>query len=210
MILETLELGDLQTNCYILGCNQTREALVIDPAAEAERIFAVLEKHGLRLTTIVFTHAHADHIAASGELKKATGAKILLHRDDAPLLADPQKNLTSWVDANLVLPSADELLNDGDKVEVGAEIRLEVLHTPGHTPGGICLLGAGLLFSGDTLFAGAVGRHDLFGGDFKALIASLMNRLKPLPDDTKVYSGHGPESTMGIEKQENLYLTTDW
>lgn len=210
MILETLMVGNLQTNCYLLGCEETREALVIDPGAEPGYIQETLEKHELRLTTIVLTHAHADHIGACGELKEATGAKILVHREDAPLLTDPHLNLAAYIGSELTLPPAEVLLADGDQVEFGAGIRLTVLHTPGHTRGSICLLGEELLFSGDTLFAGSVGRTDFPGGSFKELINSLKEQLLELPDATQVYPGHGPSSTMGIEKRDNPYLTTDF
>lgn len=209
MIVEILVVGPMQTNCYVVGCEISREALVIDPGAESERIQETLKENGLRVNTIVLTHAHADHSGAAGELKKATGAKLVLHRDDAPVLADPHLNLAAYFDPAIVFPTPDGLLADGDRVECGT-IGLEVLHTPGHTPGCICLLGEGVLFSGDTLFAGSIGRNDLPGGNFKDLIASLKNRLMPLPDATRVYPGHGPDSVMGFEKRENPYLTTEW
>ncbi|MBE0466375.1 MAG: MBL fold metallo-hydrolase [Candidatus Desulforudis sp.] len=210
MILEILVVGPLQTNCYLLGCEETREALVIDPGAEAGRIQEALGKHELKLTKVVLTHAHADHIGACGELKEATGAKILVHRDDAPLLADPHQNLTAYLGPGEIFPPADVLLSEGDTVEFGAGLRFSVLHTPGHTRGSICLLGDNLLFSGDTLFAGSVGRTDFPGGSFRELVISLRKRLLPLPDATKVYPGHGPTSTMEFEKQDNPYLTTEW
>jgi len=210
LILDTLVVGALQTNCYILGCPNTREALVIDPGAEAELIGSTLDKHGLKLKTVVLTHGHADHIGACGELRREPGVTLAIHREDAPLLSDTHRNLTAYIGPPLTLSAAETLLGDGDRVEFGAGIQLTVLHTPGHTRGSICLLGEGFLFSGDTLFAGAVGRTDFPGGDFKTLIASLKNRLEPLPDDTRVYPGHGPASTMGVEKRENPYLTTEW
>jgi len=209
LVLDALMVGALQTNCYILGCPETREALVIDPGAEAELIVGALDKHGLKLKTVVLTHGHADHIGACGELRRVPGVTLAVHREDAPLLSDAHRNLTAYIGSPLTLPAAERLLGDGDRVECGT-VGLTVLHTPGHTRGSICLHGEGLLFSGDTLFAGAVGRTDFPGGDFKTLIASLKNRLMPLPDDTVVYPGHGPASTMGIEKEENPYLTTDW
>lgn len=210
MILEILVVGPLQTNCYLLGCEEIREALVIDPGAEAGRIQEALGKHELKLTKMVLTHAHADHIGACGELKEATGAKILVHRDDAPLLADPHQNLTAYLGPGETFPPADVLLSEGDAVEFGAGLRFTVLHTPGHTRGSICLLGENLLFSGDTLFAGSVGRTDFPGGSFRELVISLREQLLPLPDATKVYPGHGPTSTMEFEKQDNPYLTTEW
>ncbi len=210
MILETLVVGSLQTNCYVLGCPETREALVIDPGAEAGRIRTVLEKQGLQLKKLVLTHAHGDHIGACGELREATGAQVLVHREDAGLLTDPHRNLTAYLGSALTLPPADVLLSDGDVVEFGAGISLTVLHTPGHTQGSICLLGDDVLFSGDTLFAGAVGRTDFPGGSFQELTRSLVRRLLPLPDEIRVYPGHGPASTMGEEKRDNPYLTTDW
>lgn len=210
MILETLVLGPLQTNCYILGCPASGDGLVIDPGAEAGRVEAVLKKHGLKLGKIILTHGHADHIGACGELKQSTGAKILVHREDAALLTDPHLNLTAYTGFPCAFPQADVLLDDGDVVELGAATTLTVLHTPGHTRGSICLLGPNRLFSGDTLFAGSVGRTDFPGGSFKELLNSLKERILPLADDVLVYPGHGPSSTIGFEKRENPYLTTEW
>ena len=209
MILETLVVGPLETNCYLLGCPQTREALVIDPGADAARISAALAKQELRLVKMVLTHAHADHIGACAELKEKTGAALLVHREDAPLLTDPHRNLTAYLGPARAFPPADRLLADGDEVTAGRNVRLEVLHTPGHTRGSICLSGAGVLFSGDTLFAGAVGRTDFPGGSLEELVRSL-KRLLPLPDAVRVYPGHGPASTMAAEKRDNPYLTAEW
>jgi len=182
-----LAVGALETNCHIVKSAETEEAALIDPGAEADRILNALDAGSLKAVCIVNTHAHFDHIGADETVRARTGAPILLHSREPISAFRP-----------------DRLLEDGDHVTFGAS-QLQVMHTPGHTPGSICLVGEGLLFSGDTLFAGDVGRTDLPGGDEEALLRSL-RRLLALDDSIVVHPGHGPSSTMGREKRFNPYL----
>ncbi len=179
--------------------------MVIDPGDEAERILEVVDRLGVTVKYIVNTHGHVDHIGADLELKNRTGAPLCIHRLDAALLADPGRNLSSWT-SPLPPVAPSRLLEEGDVVEVGS-LRFEVLHTPGHTPGGICLSGAGVVFSGDTIFAGSVGRSDFPGGSHATLIRSIKDKLLVLPDETVVYPGHGPTTTIGEERCSNPFIT---
>lgn len=205
MLLETLALGWFAANCYIVGCPATREGMIIDPGDEPERILEAVQRLKITVRCIVNTHGHADHIGANRDVKDATGAPVCIHRLDAPLLADPARNLSAWAGDPLAPVAPGRLLEDGDLVEVG-QLRFRVLHTPGHTPGGICLAGEGVVFSGDTLFAGSVGRTDFPGGSHGALIRSIREKLLLLPDDTVVYPGHGPSTTIGEERAGNPFL----
>ncbi|MDI6709337.1 MAG: MBL fold metallo-hydrolase [Bacillota bacterium] len=209
MILETLVLGELAVNCYIVGCRESKEALVIDPGSDAPVIGRRVESLGLHVRAIVLTHGHWDHAGAAAALRKATGAELLCHRAEEALLADPEGNLSTFFTGVARLPVPDRLLSDGDRVRAG-RLSFTVLHTPGHTPGGLCLHGEGIVFTGDTLFAGAVGRTDFHGGDFRVLLASIREKLLPLDDATVVYPGHGPASSIGDERRENPYLATEW
>lgn len=205
MILETMVVGDLGTNCYVVGCDKTKEALIIDPGGEPDRIMRAAEKLGVKVTGILNTHGHADHIGAVETLRRRLNAPLMIHRDDAPLLESPGKNLSLWGGLNLRISPADRLLKEGDEVKVG-ELTFKVLHTPGHTPGGICLVGHGKAFCGDTLFAGSVGRTDVPGGSWSQLIASIREKVMSLPDETEVFPGHGPSTTVGEERSSNPFL----
>ena len=189
MIIKQLEIGYMDNFCYIVGCEKTRKALVIDPGRDVDRIVSAAEKQGLEIETIVNTHGHGDHTAGNAELKSLTGAKIIIHALDAA-----------------GYPTADVLLEDEKILQLG-EITFDVIHTPGHTPGGICLHAQGNLFTGDTLFVGDSGRTDLPGGDRPTLGKSI-RRLMQLPDDTIIWPGHNygptPTSTIGWEKRNNV------
>ncbi|RYD03972.1 hypothetical protein N752_17980 [Desulforamulus aquiferis] len=162
MIIEELPVGNLEANCYIIGCSETGESAVIDPGDEVERILERLSQQGLKNTAIILTHGHADHIGAVGQLKKATNAPVMIHSQDGTMLTNPALNLSSWLGEQLAFKPADRLLEDGDQIQVGNLI-LDVIHTPGHTPGGICLKVGGQVFTGDTLFAQSIGRSDFMG-----------------------------------------------
>ena len=205
MILETLVVGPLQVNCYLVGCEQTRQAAVIDPGADVDRILAALQRHKLTLKTIINTHGHFDHIGGNRQLSAATGAELLIHAADRSLLLQAAQHAAIYGLRTENSPEPSATLKDGDLLEVG-ELQLQVLHTPGHSPGGISLLCGGHLFSGDTLFAGSVGRTDLPGADHSTLIESIRKRLVVLPDATLVHPGHGPDSRIGDEKRHNPFL----
>ena len=205
MIIERLELGPFGTNCYLVGDESSKEGVIIDPGAEADRILKRVDALGMEIKFIVLTHAHIDHITALGKVKKATGAEITIHADEAGALKSG--HLTGAIFGMSVppLPSPDKLLRDGDKLNIG-DLGFLVLHTPGHSRGGICLLGDGVVFSGDTLFNFGIGRTDLPGGSYNQLMNSIHTKLMVLPDNTTVYPGHGPESTIGTERHRNPFL----
>ncbi|HEV2576757.1 MAG TPA: MBL fold metallo-hydrolase [Acidobacteriaceae bacterium] len=208
MIRETFPVGLLQCNCTILGDEQSREAIVVDPGYEIPRILAALAKHQLTVRQIVVTHAHIDHIASALELKQITGAPILYNAADLPLAAMMDMQ-AAWigVETPKVKPP-DHSPSDLEHMKVG-DIDAQVLYTPGHTEGSLCLyLPANqLLVAGDTLFAGSIGRTDLPGGNYNKLIQSIRERLLPLPDSTVVIPGHGPTTTIGEERVSNPFLT---
>jgi len=203
LILRKLVLGELETNCYIVGSESTKEGMIIDPADEAGIILEAVKSLGLNIKYIVLTHSHPDHFAALAEVKKATSAQVLVHRADADILEMPP--VVFFGATYPQPPPADKQLEDGDTIEVG-ELKFKVIHTPGHTPGGICLLVDGILFSGDTLFNQGIGRTDFPGGSMEKLMDSLHKKVLTLPDKTIVHSGHGPATTIGDEKRMNPFL----
>lgn len=205
IFLKQFEVGSFMSNCYIIGCEETSEAAVIDPGAEPEAILSELGKNNLKLKYIINTHGHVDHIGANAEVKKSIEAPILIHKEDAGLLEDPQGNLSMYVGGKLTLPPAEQLLEEGDEISIG-NIKLKVIHTPGHTQGGISLKADNEVFTGDSLFAGSIGRTDLPGGNHGQLIKSIKEKLLPLGDDVIVYPGHGPASSIGKEKKMNPFL----
>jgi hydroxyacylglutathione hydrolase len=208
MIHEILPVGVLQCNCSIVGDETSREAIVIDPGDEIASILALLKKHSLTVKQIVVTHAHIDHVGGAMKLKQATGAPILLNENDSALLAmlDVQASWLGMKSPGAV--SIDQNVTEGDVVKAGS-LHGEVMHTPGHTEGSICVLFApqNLLIAGDTLFAGSIGRTDLPGGDYKKIIDSLHGKLLSLPDQTIVVPGHGSLTTIGQERESNPFLT---
>ncbi|MEL7568017.1 MAG: MBL fold metallo-hydrolase [Dehalobacterium sp.] len=205
MIIQGIQVGMIGTNCYLVACPDTKEAVVIDPGDEAKRIFNLAEKNGFKVSAIVNTHGHWDHVGGNNELKKLTGAPIFIHEQDAKFLTDGKLNLGSMMGKNEVSPLADRILQEGDTVKVG-NMELKVIHTPGHTPGGISLVGEKDVFVGDTLFAGSIGRTDLPGGNYGVLISAIKSKLLTLDDEMKVYPGHGPSTTIGREKKKNPFL----
>ncbi len=192
-------------NCFIVGCENTKFAVVIDPGDEVNKILLSLADSKLTVKYIINTHGHFDHVGANKRLKDATGAPILIHKADADMLAQVSISAMAFGMSGENSPPADRAIDEGDKITFGG-ITLTVLHTPGHSLGGVSLHGDGVVFVGDSLFAGSIGRTDFPGGDYDTLIRSIKTKLLPLGDDVVVYSGHGPATTIGREKRFNPFL----
>jgi len=207
MKIKSLIVGPIETNCYIVYCPETKEGIVIDPGDDGAKIVETIANLEIKIKYIINTHGHHDHIKANKEVKEITGAEILIHTLDAPMLTDPSRNLSHYLGEKTIEPSADRELADGDIINFG-KITLKVLHTPGHTQGCICLLNSTkkICFTGDTLFNGSVGRTDLPGGNYKTLMNSLKDKLINLSNEVKIYPGHGPHSTIREEKAINPFL----
>ncbi|MBC7130051.1 MBL fold metallo-hydrolase [Candidatus Bathyarchaeota archaeon] len=201
-------VGKLLTNCFIVSCAETREAIIIDPgfdaSYEADEIFQYIEQKGLRPQFVINTHGHPDHICGNGVVKKRFNIPVLIHEGDAPMLEEPGRVFARTYGFNINVPPADKVLHEGEEIRFG-EASLKVLHTPGHSPGSICLLGEEELFTGDTLFAGSIGRVDFPYSSEKDMKNSL-KRLMMLPDELTVFPGHGPTTRLGEEKQTNPFL----
>ncbi len=207
MILNTLVVGPIRSNCYIVGCERTREAAVIDPGGDADRILVTLAKDKLRCVYIINTHGHFDHSADNKRLKEVTGAQLLIHRADAPMILHQSMTGGAWGIHVGNSPPPDRYLGEGDIITFG-DISLKVLHTPGHSPGGISLVTDKIVFVGDTLFAGSIGRTDFPGGDYEGLLRNVRKKVFTLGDDVVVYPGHGPKTTVGRERKTNPFFTT--
>jgi len=207
MIVKMLVVGSFATNCYIVGSSSTKQGLIIDPGAEAEIILRTVHQTGLSISLIVVTHAHIDHVGALHAVQEKTHAQFAIHEaEKGLLLTAPMRMLTSLgISPVKSPPRPDRLLKDGDHIDVG-DLHFEVLYTPGHSSGGICLLGHGVVFSGDTLFNFGVGRTDFPGCSHERLMKSIHEKLMVLPDETIVYPGHGPPTTIGDERRGNPFL----
>jgi hydroxyacylglutathione hydrolase len=192
-VLRKLAVGPYQTNCYILACKETLEGVVIDPGDEVLRITREISENEIRIQKILITHGHIDHIGGVGDLKRITKAPVLIHPLDASALPMPP----------------DGSLQEGQKIQVGA-YTLSVLHTPGHSRGAVCLLAPGAVFTGDTLFAGSVGRTDFPGGSHEMLVDGVRKKIFPLGDELRIYPGHGPASTIGAERRTNPFFQSAW
>lgn len=205
MIIKTLAVGPIVANCYILGCEETKEAVVVDPGDETGKILMSLADSGLKVKYIINTHGHFDHVGGNKKLKDATGADILIHPLDAPMLDQLSASAANWGLSADDSPPPDRTVEEGDEISFG-NITLKVIHTPGHTPGGVSFHTNGYVFVGDTLFESSIGRTDFPGGSFETLISSIKNKLFTLEDDVQVFTGHGPATTIGREKQFNPFL----
>ncbi len=208
LIHEVLPVGFLQCNCHVVGDPETREAVVIDPGDEPDAILAALARHQLTVKAILITHAHPDHVGGAAKLKQATGAPVLMHPDDRWLLENVAMQCAAFGFPAPPAVQMDAALKPGDDVRWGKNLRAQVLHTPGHTPGSSCLYlpDHKILFAGDTLFAGSIGRTDLWGGSYDAILRSIHSQLLPLDLATVVFPGHGPHTTLADEKDSNPFL----
>ena len=205
MILKMLVVGPIQSNCYILGCERTRQAAVIDPGGDADKILVELAKDNLRCVCIINTHGHFDHSGDNKRLKGVTGAQLIIHRADAPMILHQASSGGMWgikVDNS---PPPDRYVEEGDLITFG-DVSLKVLHTPGHSGGGISLVTDKMAFVGDTLFAGSIGRTDFPGGDYDGLLRNVREKIFPLGDEVVIYPGHGPKTTVGRERRTNPFF----
>ncbi len=206
MIFESFPVGPFQCNCMILGCENTQTAIIVDPGEEAEQILSVLSQHGLKVVYILHSHAHLDHIGATKTVHEKTGGKTGLHEDDMFLCDHLSTQAELFGLPTPETPIIDQFLKNGDTLSFG-NYSIEVLHTPGHTPGSLSFfIDTVGLITGDTLFAGSVGRTDLWEGSHPTLISSIKKNLLTFPDETIVYPGHGPKTTIGRERQNNPFL----
>jgi len=203
--IQTFVVGPLQSNSYLVVDERSRQAAVIDPGMESESVLEVVRHEGLRVESLIITHGHFDHVFSSAAFKAETGAQVIMHPDDVPLLLEMPETARFFGFKAPPPPQPDRLVREGDVIKVG-DLALRVLETPGHTPGGISLCLDNAVFVGDTLFAGSVGRTDLRGGSLDALLRSIRTRLLTLPDWTVVYPGHGAATSIGAERRDNPFL----
>ncbi len=205
LVLEHLTVGPLQANCFIVGDEESGEAVIIDPGGDGDMILNAVGRKPWKVTAILNTHAHFDHIAANAMVKNGTGAPLMAPRGDALFISQAHISARMYgleVDGS---PDPDRLLDDGDSIDLGDE-KIKVMSTPGHTPGGATFVTSIGIFPGDSIFAGSIGRTDLPGGDYDTLIESIKSRILSLDDDTPVYPGHGPATTVGREREHNPFL----
>ncbi len=205
MKYESVIVGALETNCYLVYCKKTLKCAVIDPGADPEKIFRVIGHKGLKPTILINTHGHVDHIGANQDIKDKFDIPLCIHAADSPMLESVLQSELSFFLGAKESPPADKFLEEGEEIKIG-NVSLSVLYTPGHSPGSVSLMGDGILFSGDTLFFGGVGRTDLPGGSWAELERSIREKIFTLPADTLVLTGHGPTTTVGQEMQFNPFI----
>lgn len=205
MFLKCLQVGMLASNCYIFGDEKNKKAVIIDPGGNAEDILNIIKQEGFTVDLILLTHGHVDHVAALDEVRAATGARVAIHENDASMLISPEQNLSKYMGTLISLSPAEIKLKGNEKLAAG-DLTIEIIHTPGHTPGSISIKVGSIIFTGDTLFAGSIGRSDFPGGSFEQLIDSIKNKLLVQDDDVIIYPGHGIKSTIIQEKATNPFL----
>lgn len=205
MKIETIPAGIYDANCYLVYSEKDKKGIVIDPGGHGDRIIGQIESLGLDIKYIILTHGHGDHVGGVKDIKEHTNAKIGIHKDDESLLIHGDSSLPTQVPEDSAVNKVDIFLNDGDLIKFG-ELTAKIIHTPGHTPGGISINVEDRLFTGDTLFAGSIGRTDFPGGSFESIISSIKDNLLIYPDETIVYPGHGPSSTIVREKKSNPFV----
>ena len=204
LTIQSFAVMPFDENCYVVS-DETGEGVVIDPGGMAKQILSYIREAKLSIKAVLDTHGHCDHIGANDEIRDETGAPLYIHKEDAAMISDMKLNLSAFMGFRVISRPAEHLLSEGDKISFG-QTELEVIHTPGHTKGGVCFVGEGVAFTGDTLYAGSIGRSDFPGGSEVELIGNIKKKLLVLPDETKVYSGHGPSSEIGWERQCNPFL----
>ena len=204
LTIQSFAVMPFDENCYVVS-DETGEGVVIDPGGMETAVLAYLREARISVKAVLNTHGHCDHIGADDAIRDATNAPLYIHAEDAEMLTDMKKNLAAFMGFRSVARPAEHLLSEGDKIAFG-QSEFQVLHTPGHTKGGVCFVGDGAVFTGDTLFAGSIGRSDFPGGSEVELIGNIKKKLLALPDDMKVYAGHGPSSEIGWERTHNPYL----
>ncbi len=205
MIFEAMTVGSYLSNCYIVGSYETKEAAIIDPGAQFEKIDNKLKELRLTPKIIILTHAHGDHIGAVKDFIEMYGTKVYIHEEDAEMLKDPEKNFSKGITGKGISITPDVELKDGDIIELG-DLKLEIIHTPGHTRGGICIKVENIMMTGDTLFNSSIGRTDFPGGSFDDIITSIREKIFKYDDETIVYPGHNSPSTIKLEKMGNPFL----
>lgn len=201
MEIKRIVTGAIEENCYLVW-DEANQAVVIDPGDEASKIIDEITKLQLDVKKIILTHGHYDHVGAVNEVKKATGAQVICHQEEKSIVEDETLSLGLYLGKEVSLPKVDACVSEGDEISVG-NLNFSVIHTPGHTKGGMCLLAGDSLFSGDTIFYGTLGRWDFPTGDLSELTSSITRKIFNLPENTVIYSGHGPETTVGAEKRQN-------
>ena len=206
MRIEQVVVGVVATNCYVVADEDERVGAILDPGDEPERIMTVVDRMGIDVVYLINTHGHVDHIGANQAVKSKADVPLMIHSADAEMLISPSMNLSTLMGIEVVSPPADRVLEEGDTLMFG-DVRLEVVHTPGHSPGSICLFGDGVVFSGDTLFFDSIGRTDFPGSSYGDIISSIREVLVPLSDDITLYPGHGPCGKMGEIRMVNPFLS---